>query len=128
MKKLINLIREFDTGDIALPIMQRDYVWRPRKVEAILDSLYKGWPVGSFYLWRPSKKQPQKDHHSGKAASGAAVMYLLDGQQRLASLSRAIKDASGDILLPPLGKKQSQALAGEPSLMWSMRMRTRALS
>lgn len=53
MEKLIDLIRQFDTGDIALPNMQRDYVWRPQKVEKLLDSLYKGWPVGGFYLWRP---------------------------------------------------------------------------
>ena len=38
MEKLINLVRQFDTGDIALPIMQRDYVWRPCKLEAPLDS------------------------------------------------------------------------------------------
>jgi hypothetical protein len=39
------------------------------------------------------------------------VRYLLDGQQRLASLSRAIKDACGDTLLPPPGKTQSQAIS-----------------
>ena len=48
MEKLIDLIRQFDTGDIALPNMQRDYVWRPQKVEKLLESLYKHWPVGSF--------------------------------------------------------------------------------
>jgi len=110
MRKLINLIQEFDTGDIALPIMQRDYVWRPRKVEDLLDSLYKAWPIGSFYLWRPSKTQPKKTHVKA-TVSTVPVMYLLDGQQRLSSLSRAIKDASGDTLLPPPGKKQSQAIS-----------------
>jgi hypothetical protein len=44
MQKLINLIRQFDLGDIALPIMQRDHVWRPCKVEALLESLYNAWP------------------------------------------------------------------------------------
>jgi uncharacterized protein with ParB-like and HNH nuclease domain len=39
MEKLINLIQQFDTGDIALPIMQRDYVWRPRKVEDLLGEI-----------------------------------------------------------------------------------------
>jgi len=111
MEKLIDLVRKFDTGDIALPIMQRDYVWRPRKVELLLDSLYRGWPVGSFYLWCPGKKQPKKDHHLKRAVSGEQVMYLLDGQQRLASLSRAIKDAAGEILLPPPGRRQSQAMS-----------------
>ncbi|HXB74576.1 MAG TPA: DUF262 domain-containing protein [Candidatus Acidoferrales bacterium] len=111
MDKLIDLIRQLDTGDIALPIMQREYVWRPLKVERLLDSLYHGWPVGSFYLWRPSKKQPKKDHHLKKEVSGDPVRYLLDGQQRLASLSRAIKDEGNDTLLPPPGKGQSQAMS-----------------
>lgn len=106
MEKLIDLIRQLDTGDIALPNMQRDYVWRPPKVEKLLDSLYKRWPVGSFYLWCPSKKQPKKDHHPGEP-----VKYLLDGQQRLASLSRAIKGAGDDILLPRPGRKASQAIS-----------------
>jgi len=111
MEKLIDLIRQFDTGDIALPDMQRDYVWRPQKVEKLLESLYKGWPIGGFFLWRPSSNQPRKDHHLKKSVSGEPVKYLLDGQQRLASLSRAIKDDANDILLPPPGRKESQAMS-----------------
>jgi hypothetical protein len=111
MAKLIDLIHQFDTGDIALPNMQRDYVWRPPKVERLLDSLYRGWPVGSFYLWRPSKKQPKKDQHSAKSFSGEPVRYLLDGQQRLASLSRAIKDTGDEVLLPLPGKGEGQSIS-----------------
>jgi hypothetical protein len=111
MAKLSNLIRQLDTGDIALPIMQRDYVWRPQKVEKLLESLYLRWPVGSFYLWRPSRKQPSKDHHLKKKVSGEPVMYLLDGQQRLASLSRAIKDAGDEVLLPRPGRRESEAMS-----------------
>lgn len=110
MEKLIDLISQFDSGDIALPIMQREYVWRPRKVECLLDSLYKRWPIGSFYLWRPNAKQPTKGHPvNGLAAYPAR--YLLDGQQRLASLSRAIKDACSETILPPPGKQQNQAIS-----------------
>ncbi len=111
MEKLIDLIRQFDTGDIALPNMQRDYVWRPLKVERLLESLYRGWPVGSFYLWRPTKKQPKKAHHLRKVVSNEPVKYLLDGQQRLASLSRAIKDVSDDRLFAPPGKTEGQAIS-----------------
>jgi len=106
MEKLINLVRQFDTGDIALPLMQREYVWRPRKVESLLDSLYKGYPVGSFYLWRPSKRQPTK-----RALPGEPVRYLLDGQQRLASLSMAINEECNETLLKPPGRRQSQAVS-----------------
>jgi len=107
MEKLIDLIRQFDTGDIALPIMQRDYVWQPKKVEALLDSLYRKWPIGIFYLWHPGQPQPTIGHH----LKGESVQYLLDGQQRLASLSRAIKNAGGETLLSPPGKGQREAIS-----------------
>ena len=32
--------------------MQRDYVWKAKKVTKLLDSLYRRWPIGSFYVWR----------------------------------------------------------------------------
>ncbi len=111
MEKLINLVREFDHGDIALPIMQRDFVWRPRKVELFLDSLYRGWPVGSFYLWRPTKRQSSKNRDGKTQRVGESVRYLLDGQQRLASLSRAITNEGGDLPLPPPGRTQGERIS-----------------
>ena len=43
-----DLVQRFDTGGIRLPLMQRDYVWKPKKVVRLLDSLYKGWPIKSL--------------------------------------------------------------------------------
>jgi uncharacterized protein with ParB-like and HNH nuclease domain len=60
MEKLIDLIRQFDRGDIALPNMQREFVWRPPKVEELLDSLYKRWPVGSFICGSPARNNPRR--------------------------------------------------------------------
>ena len=92
--KIADLVDRFDTGEIRLPLMQRDYVWRPKKVTTLLDSLYRGWPIGSFYVWRA-----QDDHHPTKARVGMVPQrrldgssgFLLDGQQRLTSLSLAIQ-------------------------------------
>jgi len=95
--KIGDLVGRFDSGEIRLPLMQRDYVWKPRKVTALLDSLYRGWPIGSFYVWRaleeehPSKVRigmPPKRRLDGFAG------FLLDGQQRLTSLSLAIQGDS----------------------------------
>lgn len=47
-----DLVQRFDKGQIMLPLMQRDYVWKPKKVVRLLDSLYRGWPIGSFYVWK----------------------------------------------------------------------------
>lgn len=82
-EKLINLVRKFDSGVIELPLMQRDYVWPAAKVVSLLDSLYRKWPIGIFYVWiTPS-------HQFTRAAAvnrriGAKIAepfrgYLLDG-------------------------------------------------
>jgi hypothetical protein len=92
--RIADLVDRFDTGEIRLPLMQRDYVWRPKKVTTLLDSLYRGWPIGSFYVWRA-----QDDHHPTKDRVGMIPQrrldgfsgFLLDGQQRLTSLSLAIQ-------------------------------------
>jgi hypothetical protein len=90
-----DLVQRFDTGTIRLPLMQRDYVWKPKKVVRLLDSLYRGWPIGSFYVWQT------QDAHPTKARAGTVPHrldgffgFLLDGQQRLTSLSLAIQGAA----------------------------------
>lgn len=100
--KLIELVRKFDSGVIELPLMQRDYVWPAAKVVNLLDSLYKGWPIGVFYIWKTSNRQEKRPAAISRPV-GARITepfwgYLLDGQQRLTSLSRALDDKLGDNL------------------------------
>jgi len=75
--------------------MQRDYVWKSKKVIKLLDSLHKGWPIGCFYVWHTEHEQPTKgragDHHIPVKSLDGFYGYLLDGQQRLTSLSLAIE-------------------------------------
>jgi hypothetical protein len=84
------VIDRISSGDIRIPAFQRDYVWEPEQVAFLLDSIYKGFPIGTIILWRtdsrlPTEKklgdftlpEPQKDY---------PVNYVLDGQQRLTSL------------------------------------------
>ncbi len=100
--KLIELVRKFDSGVIELPLMQRDYVWPAAKVVNLLDSLYKRWPIGVFYIWKtPNIQEKRKSAITQQV--GAKITepfwgYLLDGQQRLTSLSRALDDKLGDNL------------------------------
>lgn len=110
MEKLVDLVRQFETGEIVLPIMQREYVWKPRKVEALLDSLYRKYPIGSFYLWRPSRRQPVRPGRQ-KLPAGEPVRFLLDGQQRLASLARAVTSEAQDTPLPPPGGGPRDAIS-----------------
>lgn len=92
-----DLVNRFDNGEIRLPLMQRDYVWPPRKVVNLLDSLYKGWPIGSFYVWQ-TPSQPLERQRAGGIIPARRMDglygFLLDGQQRLTSLSLAIRGAA----------------------------------
>ncbi|MFC1812857.1 DUF262 domain-containing protein [Thermodesulfobacteriota bacterium] len=91
-ENILDLVRAFDSGEIQLPIMQRDYVWKQKQVIKLMDSLYNGWPIGAFYLWQSDKQQklrtPIPNH---------PFDYLLDGQQRLTSISRAIAEGTDSL-------------------------------
>ena len=71
-------------NDIAIPEIQRPFVWKSRQVRDLIDSLYKGFPVGYIILW----KNPNVKLKDGTVSSGKKV--LIDGQQRITALMTAI--------------------------------------
>jgi hypothetical protein len=80
--------------------MQRDYVWKAKKVVRLLDALYRGWPIGSFYVWQTQDGHPTKARIGNLPPRRLDGFYgfLLDGQQRLTSLSLALQgEASGEL-------------------------------
>ena len=72
------------SGDVAIPEIQRPFVWRKTQVRDFLDSLYKGYPTGYFIIW----KNPDVRLKDGKMSSGKKI--LIDGQQRVTALMTAI--------------------------------------
>lgn len=101
-----DLVSEFNAGQILLPQFQRDYVWKPRKICNLLDSLVNELPIGGFYLWRPTGNalDPRPKAFGGNnKISQFFSGYLIDGQQRLTSLEAAFglfsgQDKRGDLL------------------------------
>lgn len=73
-----------DAGDIAIPEIQRPFVWKKTQVRDLLDSLYKGYPTGYLIIW----KNPDVKLKDGKISSGKKI--LIDGQQRVTALMTAI--------------------------------------
>lgn len=71
-------------GDIAIPEIQRPFVWEASKVRDLLDSLYKGFPVGYIITW----KNPDTNLKDGSKSSGKRI--LIDGQQRITALTAAL--------------------------------------
>ena len=71
-------------NDIAIPEIQRPFVWKNKQVRDLIDSLYKGFPVGYIILW----KNPNVKLKNATISSGKKV--LIDGQQRITALMTAI--------------------------------------
>ena len=71
-------------GEIAIPEIQRPFVWDATKVRDLIDSLYKGYPVGYIITW----KSPDVKLKDGTASEGKQV--LIDGQQRITALTASL--------------------------------------
>jgi hypothetical protein len=89
VKELVGMIMR---GELRLPEMQRRYVWRSTRVRDLLDSLYRGYPSGAILLWETDEAVPLQDMAvSQETNSYQSTRLLLDGQQRLTSLSAVIR-------------------------------------
>ena len=103
---IADTLRRIQTADLVLPAIQREYVWEPKQLIALFDSLMRGYPIGGFLSW---KIQPEtveqfrfygflKDysefdnrHCPAVDVPPRPVTALLDGQQRLTSLSIGLR-------------------------------------
>jgi len=79
-----NLLSWVKSGEIAIPEIQRPFVWDATKVRDLMDSLYQGFPVGYIIAWR----NPTVKLKDGSLSEGKKV--LIDGQQRVTALTAAI--------------------------------------
>lgn len=86
------LVAMIERGELRLPEMQRRYVWRSTRVRDLLDSLYRGYPSGAILLWETDEAVPLQDFAVTQQSNPyQTTRLLLDGQQRLTSLSAVIR-------------------------------------
>jgi len=92
--------------DYLMPAIQREFVWGTDQIVKLMDSLMRGYPVGSFLLWEVEPQTAksytfyeflthfhERDNpYADKATvlSGSGTTAVLDGQQRLTSLNIAL--------------------------------------
>ena len=81
---LETLLTWVKSGEIAIPEIQRPFVWSATKVRNLLDSLYRGYPVGYLISWR----NPTVKLKDGTPSAGKRI--LIDGQQRVTALMAAL--------------------------------------
>jgi hypothetical protein len=89
-KKYESLFVEIDTGQIKLPMFQRDFVWDKEQSSKLIDSILKGFPIGTFIFWKTKEELRSYNeignHKLPATPKGDYVQYILDGQQRITSL------------------------------------------
>jgi len=90
------LVRSFAEGEIAIPEIQREYVWDDDQVKNLLDSIDNDYPCGSIILWEPAGKKDAKlvrdlikpeRRKRYEDSKRNPKYFLLDGQQRITSLA-----------------------------------------
>ena len=98
-----DLINEINNDKIVLPSLQRKYVWKPKQIENLFDSLMQGFPIGTFFFWRVSHKKlignmkfyeffrqfnPKENENQDitkKIINKRNIVSVIDGQQRITS-------------------------------------------
>ena len=90
--KVSELLLRIETGEIALPDLQRPFVWKDAKVRNLLDSMNKGFPVGFVMLWHfPDNYSPvSRSTAIGQKGPQPVRSLFIDGQQRLTALLSAL--------------------------------------
>lgn len=81
------IFRKIQLGEIKIPAFQREFCWNEIQVRELLESLYKGFPIGSLLFWKAEKGLLKIE--SGNWAifpevpESYPLNYVLDGLQRL---------------------------------------------
>ena len=99
--KIRQMVENYRLGRVVIPEFQREYVWRPSKASLLIDSLYRGFPAGSLLLWQ-SDESVRERRRDPRPSGSPLVSWLIDGQQRVITLSRAMHGDEGiDIVFNP---------------------------
>lgn len=89
--ELSQLLGDIDLGKLALPELQRPFIWKKVKVRDLLDSMYRGFPVGYLMIWNAAEVDSRVIGTDGKQHT--PTEFIVDGQQRLTSLYAVMKGA-----------------------------------
>lgn len=100
------LMDDIEIGDIALPDIQRPFVWYKKisKVRDLFDSIYRGYPIGYLLFWENANRSDYKNIGFDEKKRKIPRFLIIDGQQRLTALFAVMKDQ--EILTPDYEKKK----------------------
>lgn len=80
-----DIVKNIDSatlGRLDIPEFQRGFVWRPEKAKNLVDSIWRGYPIGTILLWESDYNEPQTAQ-----GNAAQKLWIVDGQQRITTFS-----------------------------------------
>ena len=93
-----HLLERVTAGKIRVPRFQRPFVWKQPDLSALLDSVLRGFPIGSILVWETSKDfepAPRIGPVEISSRPDGIVEYLLDGRQRVSTLAGTLRLTNG---------------------------------
>lgn len=109
---LTDILAKVRADQLVLPEIQRGYVWKTTQVRDLVDSLYRGFPIGTMLVWSTNEVLRARSLGDASRSPGvpvdSATNYLLDGQQRITSLSK-VRAGEVQILFNPLREEFATA-------------------
>jgi 5-methylcytosine-specific restriction endonuclease McrA len=97
---IIGTLNQIKSGEVVLPAIQRDFVWREDQIQNLLDSILRGYPIGIVLMWETYNplqyREFEENYRAGvrsifkDSSAGRRLQVVLDGQQRLQSLYVAV--------------------------------------
>lgn len=90
------LMHQMEQGELRIPRFQREFVWERSRIQKLLDSMYKEYPIGTLFFWQAPKEYNHLlrnvvDLGQPALSSKKSYTFILDGQQRLISLYAVTK-------------------------------------
>ena len=82
IKDIVKHIDDATLGTLNVPEFQRKFVWKPSKTRDLVDSLWRGYPIGTLLVWESSYSSPRT-----ALGSQSQKQWIIDGQQRVTSLA-----------------------------------------
>jgi uncharacterized protein with ParB-like and HNH nuclease domain len=82
--RIASLLGDITKGNIKIPVFQREFVWTDDQIMSLIDSIYRGYPVGSILLWSTRERLKHERNIGGfrlpETPEDYPVQYVLDGQ------------------------------------------------
>lgn len=103
--KVSDLLSDIRRKAIAVPEIQRPFVWKRSQVRDLMDSLYRGYPTGYLIVWH----NPSVRLKDGKESGNKTI--LIDGQQRVTALMAAL---AGEQVVNSDYKKEHVTISFDP--------------